>query len=175
MKVIDFIKWTEDNEWPNGLKDPWAERIKLLNPKHKIIIPKDDIKEFANKNNISKEDAKKQLEEENNKEPVWLDEKKADEWVKIGDECDKALREYIIEHKIFYTDYDHQSLDFNGVPILENDNGDKFVATYTLRSWGGLMADCWNEILNIDTLCYLDIYCGGTPDEIKDYLDKEKK
>lgn len=94
-----------------------------------------------------------------------MPEEEAEELKKLLDECNYAVKKYCIDNKIFFTDSEHQQARFATVPIVN----DKYVITYSLRSWSGLMADVWNEILH-KGYSYLDFYCDSIPDEIVKYL-----
>jgi hypothetical protein len=68
----------------------------------------------------------------------------------------KAIDEivdYCIEHKIYVSDYKHQSLDFHGVPVV-----DGHAITFSLRMWSSVMADVWSKITG-NNYNYLDFYC----------------
>lgn len=174
MTFVKWIRWHDDDKWPDDIKDPFSEKLKYWNKKHKLIIPDKDIEAYAIANNASKEEAKSILYSKNDKEPAWTDKKMADYWGRISDEIDTALQDYVVKNKIFLTDYDHQNQneDGHGVPVFQDSDGNLYVGTYTLRSWSGLMAECWNKILGISSLSYIDIYCGSTPAEISKYLTK---
>lgn len=166
MEVTEWISW--HNEWPEGYKDPVEVLWKIRNPEKKLYIEKKDIQEYADANNVSWEDAKATLEEINDAKPAFLDEEKAEQLRAIDEKCDEAVRRCCIENKIFYTDYEHQSSQYKCVPVCEED-GIKWVMTYSFRAWSGLMADVWNEILN-KRFDYLDFYCGSHDDAVDRYL-----
>lgn len=172
MTFVKFIPWyiSDNGNWPNGIIEPSEKKEELLNKNHKFIIPIDDIEKYANTHSISKEEAKDILQKQNNKEPIWTNQKMADYWDSIIEECDNEVKRYIIENKIFFTDNEHQSETFEGVPVCEDTDGNKYASTWSLRSWSNLMAECWNKILGIDSLDYIDIYCGNQPTEIVTYL-----
>lgn len=172
---MKFIGWTnakyENKDWPScdGYLDPMDEKHKLWNPDKKIFISADDISEYTTNFQVSREEASKILKEENDKKPNWIDEDKANYWDTIDNLIYEATLNYCVDNHVFFTDWEHQSEDFKGVPVLEDENG-KYVLLMTLRAWGGFMADVWNKILKTNKFGYIDFYCGGCPKEVEDYL-----
>lgn len=174
MKVTGWTTWNiEDDKWTEncGYVDPDNERLKLWNPEKKLFSPtKDEVSQYAANFYVTKEEAQKRLKAEWDAKPNYIDEKKAEEYSNITKECEEVLIKYCIDNHVFKTDYEHQG-GKNGVPVFD----DKYILTYTLRAWGGLMADVWNEILKTDKFGYLDFYCGGCPKEVEDFLKLEKE
>lgn len=175
MEVTGWTTWnTEDDKWIDncGYIDPDNERMKLWNPEKKLFSPTlDEISQYATNFCVSREDAQKKLRAEHDAKSDYIDEKKAKELIDITKECEKALIKYCVDNHVFKTDYEHQGGE-NGVPVFNN----KYILTYTLRSWGALMADIWNEILGEnDKYNYLDFYCGGCPKEVENFLKLEKE
>lgn len=177
MKVTKWIRWnTEDdsNEWKKPYIDPYDERRKLWNPDKKIFSPtKEEVNQYAANFYVTKEEALEKLLERYEALPDYVDEKKANEWLEIGHECEKALIDYCVKNHVFLSDYDHQG-NSKGVPVFD----DKYILTYTLRSWAALMADVWNEILGLsfkDKYNYLNFYCNGCPKEVEEYIVKNDK
>ena len=73
-------------------------------------------------------------------------------WYKI----DKIVKKEIIDHKYKFSGEHHQ-YGKCGLPVFKVD--DKyFYNMWSFRSWGGLMADCWNEIEETTKYCYMDFY-----------------
>lgn len=62
--------------------------------------------------------------------------------------------DYCIDNKIYISDYEHQSTEFHGVPVV-----DGYSCTFTLRAWSRIMADVWSKITG-NNYDYLDFYCG---------------
>lgn len=172
MVFKKFVKYymSENGDWPDGVVEPWEKKMELVNKKHKLIITDSDINAYSLANGVSFDEAKDILNRKNDAEPMWIDQIRADYWQGIADECDKAIRDYFVDKKIFITDYAHQSEVSEGVPVCEDSDGKLYASTYTLRAWGGLMAECWNKILDISSLDYIDFYCGGEPKEVVEYL-----
>lgn len=181
MSEMKFVGWTEakyeNKDWPacDGYIDPDEEKHKLWNKDKKLFVSADDISEYAANFQVSREEAAKTLTEENDKKPSWTDPDKAAYWNNILDDMHKAALQYCIDNHIFITDYQHQAEDFKGVPVLEDDKGNKYVLLMTLRAWGGFMADVWNKILKADKYGYIDFYCGGCPKEVEEFLKLEKE
>lgn len=170
MKVTGWIQWDtsdDSNKWQGKYLEPFDERRKLWNPEKKLFYPtKEDINQYAANFYVTKEEAQKRLRAKQDAKPDFIDEKKADEWLEIGKQCEEAVIKYCVENHVFLTDYDHQG-NKKGVPVIDN----KYILTYTLRAWGGLMADVWNEILGEkNKYNYLDFYCSGCPKEVEDFL-----
>lgn len=166
MEVTRWISYPDDELNVPGLTNPDDERLSLWNNKKQWIISKADIEKYASDNNVSLEEAEEKLYKLNDSLPDWTDEKRAKELEKTIQECDQAVRKHCIENKIFFTDEEHQSSIYTCVPVVD----DKYYLTYSLRSWAGLMADVWNEILGDSSLSYIDIYCGAVPDSVEKYL-----
>lgn len=166
MEVTKWIPYPKDDQKLEGLIDPADERLSLWNKNKHWIIPKSDIEKYASDNNVSFEEAKKELNDYNDSLPSWTDEEKAEELAEISQRCDQAIRRHCVENKIFFTDEEHQSDKYRCVPVVD----DKYYLTYSLRAWSGLMADVWNEILGKTCLDYIDIYCGNVPAEVEKYL-----
>ena len=70
--------------------------------------------------------------------------------------CEKAIKEDIIKNKWLFCGDWHQSGKC-GMPVLELDGK---VGTYlvSMRHWGSIMADCWNEIEQTLKYDYMDFY-----------------
>lgn len=98
------------------------------------------------------------------------DPKKKEEMIDILDKSHQAVLDYCVRNHIFYTDSEHQSSQYKCVPIVNN----KWVMTYTLRAWSGLMADVWSRILH-KSYDYLDFYCQSIPEEIKKFLQENNE
>lgn len=171
MEVTKWIAFPYGSELDSsvlsdGLIDPNEERIKLINKNKHLFVSDEEAKKYASENSYTFEEAKKKLEKMYDAMPAFTDEKKADELLKISEKCDKAVHKFCVENKIFYTDEEHQSDRYACCPVIDN----KYVVTYSLRTWSGLMADVWNEILDRDDLTYLDIYCNSVPASVEKYL-----
>jgi hypothetical protein len=68
-------------------------------------------------------------------------------------EHEKAVFDYLVEHELCFAGDLHQSSDF-GVPMLSD--GTRFQCS--MRYWGGLMSDVFNEIGNKYEYDYMDFY-----------------
>lgn len=173
---MEFLGWTNystDENWPEnkGYIEPEKERLKLWNPNKKLFLSKNDIDQYVAKYNVSKEEARKKLNEENDKLSNWVDIEKVTYWENIYDKCYETLRQYCIDNFIYISDSTHQT---SKVPIIR-DYDNKYVLIMTLRSWSGFMAEVWNTILKTKKFDYLNFYCDGCPKEIEEFLKLEKE
>lgn len=162
MEVL-WTNYCEDGNYPHNGKDLDLERLKLLNPKHKTFISNASAKKYANKHKVSVDKALKVLEEENNKQPIYLDDKRIEYLDDLNKKCHESVKDYCVKNYIFYTDFEHQSSYYDCVPLVIDNNGNAWAMTYSLRAWSGLMADVWNKILNTDKYDYLSFYCSNEP------------
>lgn len=175
MKLVDWISYREDNNYGNII-DPDNEILKLLNPKRKWFVKETDeeVVKYSKEHNISTSKAKQIIEKENDTLPTYIAEEKANFYKEINDICYQKLINYCIKNHIFITDYQHQSPHFKGIPVFQDDDGQKYLSLYSLRAWSGLMADVWNEILKTNRFSYLDFYCNSRDEEIDNFLKAEK-
>lgn len=65
----------------------------------------------------------------------------------------EALREYILEHDVRLSGYEHQNSD-EGTPMLD----DGTIAWFSFRAWGDLMAAVWSSE-DHKNYSYMDFYC----------------
>lgn len=87
--------------------------------------------------------------------------------------CEKAIKEDIIKnHWMFSGDW-HQNGKC-GMPVLELDGK---VGTYlvSMRYWGSIMADCWNEIEQTLKYDYMDFYMDCLTDKEPKHCEDEYK
>ncbi len=87
--------------------------------------------------------------------------------------CEKAIKEDIIKNKWKFCGDWHQNGKC-GMPVLEL-NGK--VGTYltSMRYWGGIMANCWNEIEQTNKYDYMDFYMECLNDEDPKHSEEEYK
>ena len=69
---------------------------------------------------------------------------------------EKEIKNQIIKNKYDFSGEHHQ-YGKCGCPVFELD-GKLGYALYSYRAWGGLMADCWNEIEETIKYDYMDFY-----------------
>jgi len=69
---------------------------------------------------------------------------------------EKIIKEEIIKHKYKFSGEYHQYGEC-GIPVFELD-GELGYDMWSFRSWGGIMADCWNEIEQKSEYDYIDFY-----------------
>ena len=75
----------------------------------------------------------------------------------------EALRRSIVRNRIWEEAYWHQGQDGEAhIPVFS----DGTVGSFTLRSWGDLLAAVWNTALGRSDLGYMSFYCAvpDTPD-----------
>ena len=77
--------------------------------------------------------------------------------------CEKAIKEDIIKNKWKFSGEWHQNGKC-GMPVISVDN---VIGEYMLswRAWGGLMAECWNEIEQDRKYDYIDFYMWPSSEE----------
>ena len=73
--------------------------------------------------------------------------------------CDKLVSEDIIKNKWKFSGEYHQNGKC-GMPVMSID-GKEVVWMCSWREWGGLMADCWNDIEKSYKYDYMDFYMSG--------------
>lgn len=71
------------------------------------------------------------------------------EWIQ-DDERYQLIIEYIKEHGLKFCGDEHQSDNFNGIPLFN----DGTISVYTMREWGWIMAEVWGGT-------YIDWYLKG--------------
>lgn len=76
----------------------------------------------------------------------------------------EALRDAIVERRIWECGDWHQSESCTGVPLFE----DGTVATFSFRAWGDLLAAVWSEQLG-RSYCYMDFYYARTAEKPPDF------
>lgn len=176
MKLIKWIPYNLTEYKSKDYIDPSEKILELVNPNKKLFIRKDDdfVKDYAEKNSICVDEAFEYLKKENEKLSYYTDENKANFYKDINEMCYIQLKKYCIKNNIFITDIDHQSSSCEGIPVFKDDDGQKYMVTYSLRAWSGLMAEVWNAILKTDKYYYLDFYCGMRKKEIDEYTKAVK-
>lgn len=133
MKVT---AWTNEEYARKHYIDLFDERLKLLNPNKKMIMP-NELKTLAKENNLSCDEMfeKWKTETEYDKIPMWLDEDKVKEYNSLLSEMETCVINHCKEKGIrFSADY-HQYGDY-GVPIID----DKYMYYTFARTWGWIMA-----------------------------------
>lgn len=131
MKVT---AWTNEEYARKHYIDPFEERLNLMNPNKKMIMP-NELKTLAKENNLSDDEMLKKWKTEYDKIPMWLDEDKVKEYESILSEMLECLIKHCKEKGIrFSADY-HQYGDY-GVPIIDN----KYMYYTFARTWGWVMA-----------------------------------
>lgn len=76
----------------------------------------------------------------------------------------EALRDAIVERRIWECGDWHQSESCTGVPLFE----DGTVATFSFRAWGDLLAAVWSEQLG-RSYCYMDFYYADPAAKPEDF------
>ena len=133
---MKLTAWTNEEYARKHYIDLFDERLKLLNPNKKMIMP-NELKTLAKENNLSNDEMfeKWKTETEYDKIPMWLDEDKVKEYNSLLSEMETCVINYCKEKGIrFSADY-HQYGDY-GVPIVDN----KYMYYTFARTWGWIMA-----------------------------------
>ena len=149
MKVT---AWTNEEYARKHYIDPFDERLNLMNPNKKMIMP-NELKTLAKENNLSCDEMLKKWKTEYDKIPMWLDEDKVKEYNSLLSEMETCIIEHCKEKGIrFSSDY-HQYGDF-GIPIID----DRFMYMGFARTWGWIMAQADNDYSDKG---YLKYYLHG--------------
>lgn len=126
---------------------------------------------FAEMSVLSEDDVKKlreakQKEWDDYNENPWIEgkEDEGESLVVLRQKCFQDLINYCIKNHIYISPDEHQNADW-GVPVFNN----KYIDQFSLRSWGDIMAEVWNEIMGRNDLDYLNFYCNDADNAIKDY------
>ena len=162
MKVT---AWTNEEFARKHYIDPFEERLNLLNPNKKMIIP-NELKTLAKENNLSCDEMFEKWKTEYDKIPMWLNEDKVKEYNSLLSEMETCVIEHCKEKGIrFSADY-HQYGDY-GVPIVDN----KYMYYTFARTWGRIMAEADDDKSDNG---YLKYYLHGNehptkyPNEVED-------
>lgn len=163
LTVQDGIEYKGESEYPYI---DFAEAIDACRKRMPSIIT------LAEMETLSKEEDAKKLREAKQKEwdeydkNPWLDGKKeeGENLIALRQKCYQDLVDYCVKNRIYISPNQHQNEDW-GVPVFDN----KYVDQFSLRSWGGIMAEVWNKIMGREDLNYLDFYCNDADKIIKDY------
>lgn len=86
---------------------------------------------------------------------------------------EKLTVQEIVRHKYKFSGDTHQNKNVLGVPEFEDENGARYLFQCSMRYWGKVMADSWNEIEQAFKYDYMDFYVDGWPDEMKDMKTPE--
>lgn len=87
--------------------------------------------------------------------------------------CEKAIKEDIIKNKWLFCGDWHQTGKC-GMPVLKLD-GKVGIYLVSMRYWGNIMAECWNEIEQTLKYDYMDFYMSCMIDKEPKHCEEEYK
>jgi hypothetical protein len=72
-------------------------------------------------------------------------------------DIDRAIVNYLADTDTYLVPDQHQSEELHCVPVVENDKGERYQVTFSLRAWGRIMGEAFGGD-------YMDYYCSFPED-----------
>jgi len=72
-------------------------------------------------------------------------------------DIDRAIVNFLADTNTYFLPDQHQAEELYCVPVVENDDGQRYQVTYSLRAWGRIMGEAFGGD-------YMDYYCSSLED-----------